>query len=205
MDFNESYRRTPPWDIGRAQREIVRLAESGKLSGDVIDLGCGTGENAMMLAAKGNRVLGIDSAPRAIAKARSKAKERGSMAEFRVADALGLQALGRQFDAAIDCGLFHTLSDDQRGIFAASLKAAIRPGGRCFILCFSEQEPSDWGGPRRVTKEEILETFDDGWRVDAIDAAKLEGTGLGEGGRAWLASLTRQDSARAGRRSAYFP
>jgi len=181
----------PPWDIPGPQPVIAALEESGKIRGSVLDAGCGTGENAMMLAAKGNRVLGIDSAPRAIARARSKAKERGSMAEFRVADALRLQALGMQFDAAIDCGLFHTLSDDQRGIYAASLKAAIRPGGRCFILCFNEQEPADWGGPRRVTKAEILETFSDGWRVDAIDAAKLEGTGLGEGGRAWLACLTR--------------
>ena len=189
--FNSSYLSTPPWDIGHPQREFVRLADAGEVKGDVIDLGCGTGENAMMLAAKGNRVLGIDSAPLAIAKARKKAEERRSTAEFEVANALELQALGRTFDSAIDCGLFHTFSDRQRKVFSVSLMRALRPGGRYFMLCFSDDEPADWGGPRRVSKEEIVETFRQEWRIDSTKPARFEAAGRGEGGRAWLASLTR--------------
>ena len=188
--FNASYLGTPPWDIGRPQREFVRLAESGEVKGDIIDLGCGTGENAIMLAAKGNRVLGIDSAPLAIARALQKAEQRRSTAEFKVADALDLQGLGRTFDAAIDCGLFHTFSDAERRTFAATLRVALRPGGRYHMLCFSDEEPADWGGPRRVTKEEIIKTFK-GWRIDSIARARFDASGLGDGGRAWLASMTR--------------
>jgi len=61
MDFFEkAYHGTPPWDIGRPQREFVRLEEAGKISGDVLDVGCGTGENALFLAGCGHAVWGVD-------------------------------------------------------------------------------------------------------------------------------------------------
>ena len=192
MDFfDAAYLGTPPWDIGRPQGEFVRLADSGELRGEIIDLGCGTGENAIMLAGRGNRVLGIDTSPRAVAKARQKAEERRSDAEFRVANALDIQGLGRAFDCAIDCGLFHTFSNGQRKEFETSLRGALRTGGRYFMLCFSEEEPADWGGPRRVTKDEIAGTFRDGWRIDSIVRARFEAAEHGAGGRAWRSSLTR--------------
>lgn len=188
--FNSAYRGTPPWDIGRPQGVFVRLAGSGSVKGRVVDLGCGTGENAMMFASHGCSVLGVDAAPLAIVKAKEKAKARGSSAEFKVADALKLGSLGRKFDVATDCGLFHTFSDRERGLFQRSLREAVVPGGGYFMLCFSDREPPDWGGPRRVSKGEILETFADGWRVDSIVPARFESFHSGEGGHAWLASLT---------------
>ena len=188
--FNDAYRGTPPWDIGRPQGEFVRLADSGQVKGDIVDLGCGTGENAIMFASRGNSVLGIDSAPLAIEKAMAKARRSKSSAEFMVADALKLSAIGRKFDAATDCGLFHTFSDGERETFRRGLREVILPGGRYFMLCFSDKEPADWGGPRRVTKGEILATFSRGWRVDSIVPARFESSHPGEGGRAWLASLT---------------
>lgn len=189
--FDEAYRGTPPWDIGRPQGEFVRLAEEGTIKGDVIDVGCGTGENAILFASKGRKVLGVDSSPLAIRKAKAKAKERNSPAVFKVADALDLSSIGRRFDAAIDCGLFHVFSDRQRGFFAKSLRGVLNPGGVYFMLCFSDREPSDWGGPRRVTKEEILSTFSKYWRVDWIRQARFESQYHDEGGHAWLSSVTR--------------
>jgi len=144
-----------------------------------------------MLASRGFKVLGIDSAPLAIAKAKAKAEERGSTAEFMEGDALDLPSLNRTFDSATDCGLFHTFSDRERGRFATSLRSALKPEGRYFMLCFSDHEPADWGGPRRVSKKEILHTFREGWKVDSILPARFEAIHLGDGGHAWLASLTR--------------
>lgn len=160
------------------------------MKGDIIDLGCGTGENAIMFASGGGRVLGIDSAPLAIKKAKLKAKERGSTAEFKVADALDLALLRRTFDVATDCGLFHTFSDGERRTFTRSLGTVLRPGGRYFMLCFSDAEPADWGGPRRVSKDEILRTFSHGWRVDSVESARFEALHRADGGKAWLASVT---------------
>src|SRR5258706_5281490 len=107
----------PPWDIGRPQPAVVRLAERGVISGDVIDIGCGTGENAVYLASRGLAVVGVDAAPTAIERAQEKARLRASAATFVVADALALEGLGRLFDTAIDCGLFHTFSNADRILF----------------------------------------------------------------------------------------
>jgi SAM-dependent methyltransferase len=189
--FNEAYRGVPPWDIGRPQGEFVRLAEEGKVKVDVIDIGCGTGENAIMFASMGHKVLGVDSSPLAIEKAKAKGKQRKSPAEFVVANALDLDSIGRKFDAAIDCGLFHVFSDRERGSFAKSLRGVLNPGGVYFMLCFSDREPSDWGGPRRVTKEEIRSTFSSGWRVNWIRPARFESQYHDVGGHAWLSSITK--------------
>jgi len=181
----------PPWDIGRPQPEFVRLAEAGEIRGDVLDVGCGTGENAMHLAGLGHRVWGVDSSPVAIEKAKAKTVRRGSKATFRAFDALELHRLGRKFDTIIDSGLFHGFSDEGRELFTSNLAAALRSRGTYHMLCFSEHEPDSWGGPRRVTQAEIRFTFREGWRINYIREAEFETNIHPAGGRAWLSSITR--------------
>jgi len=189
--FNESYRGTPPWDVGHPQAEFVRLADEGEVWGRVLDAGCGTGENAILFAGLGMEVLGVDAAPLAIEKAKRKASEKGSRAAFVVGDALRLEELDRRFDTVTDSGLFHVFSDGERLRFAKSLRSALNGGGTYFMLCFSDREPAGWGGPRRVSKEEIIATFRDGWKVNWIREARFESLFHEAGGRAWLSSITR--------------
>ncbi len=191
--FEKAYQGRPPWDIGRPQREFVRLEETGKISGDVLDVGCGTGENALYLAGQGHDVWGVDGIPAAIETSRRKAKERDLSATFLVKDALHLHELGRTFDSVIDSGLFHTLSDPDRPRFIWNLSRVLKPGGGYFMLAFSELEPAGYG-PRRVTQQEIRDTFTDGWRIDEIRAAVFESHTRPEGSRAWLSSITRVSS-----------
>ena len=189
--FNEAYNGVPPWDIGRPQPVFAKLAFSEDLGDDIIDVGCGTGEHAMFFALSGYKVLGVDSAPRAIERARSKASERGSKAEFMVADALHLADLHRKFDVAIDSGLFHVFSDRDRSAYVESLRDVLRPQGRYYMLCFSDKEPVGWGGPRRIFKREILASFSDGWHVDYVRPAKFESAFHNRGGEAWFSKATR--------------
>lgn len=195
--WNEAYRQEgpPPWDIGRPQPEFMRLADSGVIDGRVIDVGCGTGENALMLAARGLEVVGVDVARTAIERARAKSVERGLTADFHVWDALELGRLVERtgtFDCAIDSGVFHVFSDDDRPPYVAGVAAAVRPGGRLFLMCFSQHEP-DWGGPRRVTQAEIRQAFSygRGWSVEEIAAARFATNHPEGGSHAWLATIRR--------------
>ena len=188
--FEEAYLSLPPWDIGRPQGEIIRLAEEGEIRGAVLDAGCGTGENALFLSDLGYEVTGIDAAGAAIRKAKEKSRGRRVPAVFLEWDALEIPGLGKRFDTIIDCGLFHVFSDEERPLYVKGLSMVLVPGGNLRMLCFSEMEPGDWG-PRRVTQREIREAFDGGWRVDSIREARFE-TNLGtECCRAWLSSITR--------------
>ncbi|MGH9018559.1 MAG: class I SAM-dependent methyltransferase, partial [Acidimicrobiales bacterium] len=121
-DFDVSYRTgTPPWDIGRPQSAFVGLLEAGEIRGRVLDVGCGTGEHALMAAAAGLDAAGVDAAPTAIEQARAKAGQRRLDVRFEVADALDLTALGAKFDTVLDCGLFHVLDDTDRARLVAGL------------------------------------------------------------------------------------
>ncbi len=195
--FEQAYQGQAPWDIGRPQPAIVKLAEAGLVRGSVLDVGCGTGENLLFLAARGHEAWGIDFVPAAIERAKEKAKERGIDAHFLVGNALELEELGRQFDTVINCGLFHTFADEERPAFVRELAEILRSGGLLYILCFSDEEPGTVG-PRRVTKQEIRDSFYDGWKIQRIEATRFEalerpdGPGSTPGGpKAWLATIER--------------
>ena len=189
-EFEAAYATTPPWDIGRPQPAFANLTADGALGGDVLDVGCGTGEHALMAAEAGCTTVGIDVSPTAIRLAQAKAQERGIAARFIVADALRLESLGEQFDVVLDCGLFHVFDDEDRQPFVESLARVTRTGGRYYMLCFSDEEPTGWG-PRRITQAEIRDAFAQGWRVDSIEAAELDVTVRSEPVRSWLATITR--------------
>jgi cyclopropane fatty-acyl-phospholipid synthase-like methyltransferase len=193
VGFNQSSSGAPPWDIGRPQPVFVQLSTAGEIRGRVLDIGCGTGENALYLAALGHDVCGIDFAYAAIEQARKKSLQRGIWVNFRLVNALDLPCLGQTFDTVIDCGLFHVLSDEGRLRLAQGLTTVLDPGGRYFMLCFCEQETRE--GPRRITQHEIRSTFRNGWTIESIREAKFETT-MHEGGAwAWLASITRTDGS----------
>src|SRR3954467_14908168 len=100
--FESIYTGKAPWDIGRPQPAFVEVAD--RVTGAVLDAGCGTGENALFFAGRGHPVLGIDFLEGPIREARWKAGERGLHADFIQTDALTLPTLDRQFDSVIDSG-----------------------------------------------------------------------------------------------------
>ena len=105
-------------------------------------------------------------------------------------NALDLPGLGGQFDTVLDCGLFHIFEDPDRPRFVASLHGTMRPGGRYFMLCFSDRQPGDWG-PRRITQAEIRTNFADGWRIDSLEPSTITITIDPAGAHAWLVEMTR--------------
>ena len=192
MDFFDSaYKGRPPWDIGRPQAEFVGLVRRGEINGSVLDIGCGTGEHALFFAGEGYDVWGIDSAPLAIQKAQKKADERGLPVHFLVMDIRDLSLLPRKFDTVTDSGFFHTLSNEDRNVFVGNLAAILSPAGKYFMLCFSELEPGGYG-PRRVTRQEIHDSFSQGWTINYIRPAVFESHTRTGGSRAWFSSISKK-------------
>jgi cyclopropane fatty-acyl-phospholipid synthase-like methyltransferase len=172
-------------------------AATSQIRGSVLDVGCGTGENLLYLAARGHEAWGLDFVPVAIERANAKAAERGIQSHFIVGNALELKKLGRHFDTVIDCGLFHTFADEERPVFVKGLAEGLGPGGLLHILCFSDNEPGT-EGPRRISQQEIGNAFRDGWKVQRIDSTQFEsipqmdGPKFSPGGpKAWLATIER--------------
>lgn len=192
--FQAAYEGKPPWDLGRPQQPFIEMAD--QITGSVLDAGCGTGDNALFFAQRGHPVLGIDFVEFPIREAKRKAAELGVDAEFLQMDALKLTSLNRQFDSVIDCGLFHVLSDADCLPYVAGLAHVTKQNGRLFLMCFSDQEPSD-RGPRRITQDEIREAFAEGWTVESITATQFEPnpqspkTFQHGGPRAWFAIILR--------------
>jgi cyclopropane fatty-acyl-phospholipid synthase-like methyltransferase len=168
-----------------------------RIAGSVLDAGCGTGENALYFASRGYTVTGIDFIEEAIRRAKRKAAERGVQATFLVQDALTLKGWSERFDNVIDCGLFHGFSDEDRRRYAEGVAAVLRPGGRLFLLCVSDEEPGTHG-PRRVSKKELHDAFAEGWVIESIEPVQVEVSPdlkdmtFSEGGpKAWFAVMRR--------------
>lgn len=198
--FDRVYAGSPPWDIADPQPAFIDLAEAGRITGAVLDIGCGTGELALYLAGWGVPVLGIDRSPVAIGKARAKATARALPTRFAVADAMALDALGETFDTVVDSGLLHVLSDGGRVALAAGLRRALRPGGRYHVLCFNEHAAASMG-PRLVTQGELRALFARGWSVESITPSAFsllpadgawDGYETGRSAAAWLVSFRRE-------------
>ena len=180
-----------PWDIGRPQPAVVRLAAEGGFAGAVLDAGCGTGENALHIASLGLSVLGVDVAETALAIARAKAVDRGIEVEFAAADAFQLERLGRKFETVLDCGLFHTFDADERPEYVASLVSVIVQDGTLYVLCFSDKGPDTV--PYPISQEELRAAFNprNGWNVLAIEPDRVQTRFHDDGAPAWLATIKR--------------
>lgn len=194
-DFENAYTRVAPWDIGKPQAPLVAVAD--QVASPVLDAGCGTGDNALFFAARGCRVTGFDFLDEPIQRARAKAADRGLSADFLVKDALTLVDWNESFASVIDCGLFHVFVDNDRKRYVQGLSRVTQPGGRLFLMCFSDEEPGTQG-PRRVSQQEIRDAFAAGWQVETIQPVRFELNPLftdatfSEGGpKAWFAIIRR--------------
>lgn len=174
-----------PWDIGGPQPELVRLEESGGVLGEVLDIGCGPGDNATFLASRGHRVTGADGSETAIAQARERARTRGVDVEFQVADATSLQNLEPRYDTVLDSALYHCLPEESRTDYAAALHRVTRPGARLHVFCFADEGPAF---PIAVSQENLRTHIGAHWKIHDVELTRYLAN-LGEGGREQLRNL----------------
>jgi SAM-dependent methyltransferase len=186
LDFDALYRgespaegfpavTTPPWDTKAPKDNVVAWQEGGWIHGDVLDIGCGLGDNAIYLAKNGYNVAGLDISPTALITAERRAQDAGVQVKFAVTDSTKLEGYTDAFDTVVDSGMFHCLDDDGKRSYAAAAHRATRPGATLLISCFSDANPSDEEWPRPAVSEQTLRDVlgGAGWDIESLEPATV--------------------------------
>ena len=160
--YKLSYRfGSPHWDTGEPRAELEEIS-AGRPPGRALDLGCGTGSNAVYLAEQGWDVVGIDFVPSAIARAKERALAMGAHASFVAGDVTDLRQAGvlGAFDLVIDIGCYHTIPAHLRPAYEAEVAGVARSGAE-FYLAGISHPPASWRllGARGVDSTELTERF----------------------------------------------
>ncbi|MET0699171.1 MAG: class I SAM-dependent methyltransferase [Mycobacterium sp.] len=163
----------PPWDTKAPKESVVAWQSDGLIRGDVLDVGCGFGDNAVFLGGHGHRVTGVDIAPTAVDTARERAHAAGltdADVTFAVGDAADLAGYNEAFDTIIDSGMYHCLDEAERVRYAAAAYRAARPGASLLLCCFTQAHST---GPRwrrpGVSERSLRDTIGGaGWAQIAI-------------------------------------
>lgn len=153
------WRGKTPWDTNVTPPEVVQFVGEQKFShGHALDLGCGTGTNAIYLARHGFRVVGVDFVPRAIEQARAKARSGDTGVEFRCADVLNPGPFAVPFDFMLDIGCLHNLAPNEQSRYAQNAQAWTRPGSVLLVYAFF---PYRRGGRHGgITRETMVALFE---------------------------------------------
>ncbi len=154
----------PRWDTGITPPEVKQLIEEEHLPrGRALDIGCGTGTNVVYLAKQGFEVTGIDFIPRAIRKARERARNANVQVELRVANVLEPSDLGAPFDLVLDIGCFHNFDSMGRARYVENLLRWTYPGSIYLLYAFF---PCTMG-PRRfgVTPQSVRDAFSPHFKI----------------------------------------
>lgn len=176
--FNLWYFRQPPWDTGISPPELLDHIQN-RPPGRALDLGCGSGTNAISLAQHGWQVTGVDFAPRAIKLAKQKAKRAAVQVDFRVDDVTALRSLKGPFDLILDIGCYHSLPENRRSDYLRQVVQMLAKDGTYLLYVFVKKDPTE-GGPG-ITDEE-LKAFE---RTLVLER-RVDGTERGRRPSAWL-------------------
>lgn len=149
--YNLWYFRKPPWDTGISPPELLLFIHENP-PGRALDLGCGTGTNAITLARQGWNTTGIDFALRAVRAARRKAAEVGTQVNFLVGDVTRLNGIQGPFDLILDIGCYHSLPADRQQAYRGNLQRFLNEGGSYLLYTFRKDEGE--GGPG-LTEDDI--------------------------------------------------
>lgn len=186
---------TPPWDIGGPQPVITQLVTDGKVTSEVLDIGCGLGENALFLASEGYRVTGLDASSTAIEKATATAADRGVDVDFAVADATRLDGYDGRFSTVVDSALYHCLPAEKQPEYVEALHRATTEGARLHIFCFSDAALVGMPPELSITEENLRTTVGARWTITRLEMTAYTIALTSDGFAAMVAQIAPNMSA----------
>ena len=183
----------PDWVINEPQPELIKAHEEGYIVGtDIIDIGCGSGDNSIYLASKGFNVTGVDVSPKAVSISTKKAKANNVVVDFVALDAFKLSKLNKKYDMVIDYGLLHQFDGPNLSKYIESIASISKNQSKLLLQCFSDQnDQKEKFGPRLISKPEIERIFSHKWKMEWIYPAVYKST-KNVNYKAWQAYLTYQ-------------
>jgi len=190
-----------PWDSSEADPNLVELVRSGVVAkGRVLEIGCGTGTNALWLASQGFEVLALDLAPLAVERARAKAaaapRDAAESCSFEVHDFLNGEPPPGSFQLVFDRGCFHVFDDSKDQLtFAARVGKLLANGGHWLSLLGSTEGPAREMGPPRRSAREILQAIEPAVELVQLRAMDFDGPPGAPPPKAWFCLSRRRDVA----------
>lgn len=161
-----------PWDQDHVPAELSALVEgpTALAPGRALDVGCGTGTQAVYLAEHGWQVTGVDAVERALAQARRRAGDKGVEVRWVAGDVASLSTLGLGdgFNLVHDRGCFHDLSDAARDGYMRGVRELAASGATLLLLAFARRERGI--GPSGASEEEIQRRFREGWDLVSVQS-----------------------------------
>lgn len=177
-DWNDRYKtKDTPWDSGQPSQEIVRVLEEWSIAPCAcLELGCGTGTNAIHLASQGYTVTATDISSLAIEQAQRRAKDAGIPVEFIQADLLANPHFGGPFPFVFDRGVFHILRKENLEAMRKILRRHTAPGSIYLTLAGSANDPNpEDRGPPRVTARELVTELEPDFEVVQLREFRFAG------------------------------
>ena len=158
----------PPWDTGITPPEVMAFLERTP-PGRALDLGCGTGTNAVELARRGWEVTAIDFSTRAVAAARRRAAAARQPVEVLQGDVSDLRGVHGPFDLVLDIGCFHGLTQPAQARYAAHVTRRTLPGATYLLYTFLDDRQAPRGGRELPTEASLRSLFTPAFAVTAIE------------------------------------
>lgn len=189
--WNESYAaRDLPWDTGEPEPLLVEFVTAGRVRPtQTLEIGAGTGTNALWLAEHGFDVVGIDVAPLAVEAATAKLSDRALRCRFAAYDFLAADFPDGPFHFVFDRGCFHVFDElEERAQFAARVATVLAPGGLWLSLIGSTEGPPREVGPPRRSAREVALAIEPALEIVELRAAEFHA----HGARAWFCLSRRR-------------
>ncbi len=191
-DWEAAYREgTPPWDVGGPHAELARVLDEYRLRPQtVLEIGCGTGADAVLLARRRFEVTAVDCSPIAVERARLRAEQQDALIHFVLADIFEFARSAGQFDLVYDCGVYHALRQVNLERYLDMLWRVTRPGSYYLCLAGAPDKTAD-EGPPQVTEDEVRNELGRLFLFVHLRPTRLESTTRPEGHPAWSCLMQR--------------